>query len=94
MVAVGKSIEVKKMSREDPEYSAYVDEIQQQVADEIQRVYYKYRCVYGWDNRPLELYSRVCYKQTLMVHLSIAILQLRPPARSKLLSPPTATGGT
>ena len=64
MVAVGKSIEVKKMSREDPEYSAYVDEIQQQVADEIQRVYYKYRCVYGWDNRPLELYSHVCYKQT------------------------------
>ena len=55
MVAVGKSIEVKKMSREDPEFSAYVDEIQQQVADEIQRVYYKYRCVYGWNDRPLEL---------------------------------------
>ena len=37
-------------------FDAYVDEVQQLVADEIQRVYYKYRCIYGWNDRPLEIY--------------------------------------
>lgn len=62
MAVVGKAIEVKKMERDDPEYSIYVDEIQQQVADELQRIYYKYRCVYGWKDRPLELYYFSCYE--------------------------------
>ena len=63
LTVAGKPIEVKKMSREDPHYAEYVDEVQQKVADELQRVYYKYRCVYGWENRPLEIYSPVCAKQ-------------------------------
>ena len=65
MAVVGKPVEVKKMDREDPEYAEYVDEIQQQVADELQRVYYKYRCVYGWKDRQLELYCHVSYKHSL-----------------------------
>ena len=56
MTVAGKAIEVEKMDRNDPRYAEYVDEVQQKVADELQRVYYKYRCVYGWDNRPLEIY--------------------------------------
>lgn len=56
MSVCGKPIEVKKMSKEDPQFSAYVDEVQQQLADELQRVYYKYRCVYGWNNRGLAMY--------------------------------------
>ena len=62
LTVAGKPIEVKKMSRDDPHYSEYVDEVQQKVADELQRVYYKYRCVYGWENRPMEIYSCVCAK--------------------------------
>ena len=44
------------MDRNNPDYDDYVNEIQQEVADEIQRIYYKYRCVYGWGNRPLDYY--------------------------------------
>ena len=64
LTVAGKPIEVKKMSRDDPHYSEYVDEVQQKVADELQRVYYKYRCVYGWENRPMEIYSCVCAKHS------------------------------
>lgn len=48
------------MDRSNPDYDDYVNEIQQEVADELQRVYYKYRRVYGWGNRPLEYYYCVC----------------------------------
>ena len=57
----GKPISVKKMDKTDPQFETYVDEVQQKVADEIQRIYYKYRCVYGWGDRPLELYCFVCW---------------------------------
>ena len=56
MCVCGKAVEVKKVDRNDPNFDAYVDEVQQRVADEIQRVYYKYRCIYGWNDRPLEIY--------------------------------------
>ena len=51
-----------QMNRDDPDYCDYVNEVQQEVADELQRIYYKYRCVYGWSNRPLDYYSIVCNK--------------------------------
>ena len=38
MTVAGKAIEVEKMDRNDPRYAEYVDEVQQLVADEIQRV--------------------------------------------------------
>ena len=38
MAVLGKKIEVKKLSRDDPKFDEYVDEVQQKVADEIQRV--------------------------------------------------------
>ena len=44
------------MDRNNPDYDDYVNEIQQEVAYELQRIYYKYRCVYGWGKRPLEYY--------------------------------------
>ena len=50
------------MDRDNPDYDEYVNEIQQEVADELQRIYYKYRRVFGWANRPLDYYSRVCSK--------------------------------
>ena len=56
MSVVGGVVEVKKMDKNDPQFDAYVNEVQQKVADEIQRVYYKYRGIYGWSERPLELY--------------------------------------
>lgn len=54
------------MSREDPEFNHYVDEIHEQVIEEIQRLYeiiellfmyryHKYRKVYNWGDRPLEI---------------------------------------
>ncbi|KAM7457018.1 hypothetical protein BLSTO_02226 [Blastocystis sp. subtype 1] len=56
MSVCGAPVEVKKMARDEEGFDAYVDEVQQKVADEVQRVYYKYRCVYGWNDRPLEIY--------------------------------------
>ena len=38
MSVIGRTIEVKKMDKNEPGYDDYVDEIQQKVADEIQRV--------------------------------------------------------
>lgn len=78
MSCIGKDIPVKKvycdrskerrtqMSREDPEFNHYVDEIHEQVIEEIQRLYgiiellfmyryHKYRKVYNWGDRPLEI---------------------------------------
>lgn len=38
MSVIGRSVEVKQMDKNDPAFDAYVDEIQQKVADELQRV--------------------------------------------------------
>ena len=38
MSVIGRSVEVKQMDKTDPAFDAYVDEIQQKVADELQRV--------------------------------------------------------
>ena len=56
MSVIGSEVQVKKMDKNDPKFDEYVNEVQQLVADEIQRVYYKYRGIYGWSDRPLELY--------------------------------------
>lgn len=66
MSVIGQSIPVPKVDKHDPNFDKTVDEIQQKVADEIQRMYrfmngfiysyYKYRCIYGWGDRPLEIY--------------------------------------
>lgn len=68
MSVLGKPISVPKVDKNDPSFDKVVDEVQQQVCDEIQRVYvsflldflifryYKYRSIYGWGDRPLEIY--------------------------------------
>ena len=38
MSVIGRRVEVKQMDKNDPAFDAYVDEVQQKVADELQRV--------------------------------------------------------
>ena len=56
MSVIGEVIPVPKVDKNDPTFDKVVDEIQQKVCDGIQKVYYKYRCIYGWGDRPLEIY--------------------------------------
>lgn len=41
------------MNKDDEGFREYVQEIHNQVVNDLQELYDKYKTVYGWENKPL-----------------------------------------
>jgi hypothetical protein len=53
-MVVGKAIPVHRASPSDPEaFNAAVNKAHQDLMEQLQYLYDKYKVVYGWENRPM-----------------------------------------
>lgn len=41
------------MNKDDEGFREYVQEIHNQVVEQLQEMYDKYKLIYGWENKPL-----------------------------------------
>ena len=55
VVAIGKPIEVKQMSREDEGFDAEVDRLHTLFLEGMQDAFNKCKGIYGWDDMPLSI---------------------------------------